>query len=333
MSDKPTVICITPVRNERWILDKFLRAASVWADHIVIADQNSDDGSQAIARRFDKVRLVENPDRTYDEATRREILLAEARKFPGPRLIFGLDADELLSADLLDSPEWATVLGAPPGTTIWLQWVNLFAAFGHCHVFQPHGAFAYMDDGRGIDGRYIHSPRIPHNPDQPSLFLAHGKVLHYQYLDWERMKAKHRWYQCIERVKEPRKSATELYRQYHHMDITWARKDPINPAWFAGYERRSLDVTSLDIERHTWFERETLKLLAEHGPEKFRRLAIWDVDWPALAQHHGIAQPERFRDPRRPAERAIHRWLRRSQDRAHTRTHRLLDRALRLCGW
>lgn len=333
MNARPTIICVTPVRNERWILDKFLRAASVWADHIIIADQNSGDGSREIARRFEKVRLIENPSAEFNEPGRRELLMAEARRIPGPRLIFGLDADELLSANLFDSPEWNTVLAAPPGTTIWLQWVNLFATFGHCHVYQPHTSFAYMDDGRAIDGVYIHSPRVPRNPDLPSLRLTHGKVLHYQYLAWDRMKSKHRWYQCIERVKHPARTATTLYRQYHHMDVTWARRDPIRPEWFAGYEARGIDVTSIAVEEHPHFERDTLQLLARHGPHRFRRLAIWDVDWVGIARHHGIAQPEQFRDPRSIFDRAVQRWWYATQDRAHRRLYRYLDRLLGLCGW
>jgi len=28
----PTIICLTPVRNKAWILDRFLQATSLWAD-------------------------------------------------------------------------------------------------------------------------------------------------------------------------------------------------------------------------------------------------------------------------------------------------------------
>ena len=36
---RPKVICVTPVRNEAWIIEPFLRAAELWADHIILADQ------------------------------------------------------------------------------------------------------------------------------------------------------------------------------------------------------------------------------------------------------------------------------------------------------
>src|SRR5262249_2382498 len=89
----PTTIVVTPVRKEAWILDRFLRCASLWADHIVVADQGSTDGSRAIAARHSKVTLVDNTAPGYDEGARQRLLLDAARAFPGPRVIFALDAD------------------------------------------------------------------------------------------------------------------------------------------------------------------------------------------------------------------------------------------------
>lgn len=38
---KTQIVCLTPVRNEAWILERFLKAAELCADHIVLADQDS----------------------------------------------------------------------------------------------------------------------------------------------------------------------------------------------------------------------------------------------------------------------------------------------------
>jgi len=335
---RPTIICVTPVRNERWIIGKFLQAASVWADHIILADQNSDDGTREVAERFEKVRIIGNPSQVFNEAARRELLMTEARRIPGPRLIFGLDADELLSADFFCSPEWGTMLSAPPGTTIWMQWVSLYDACRSCYVFPPHGAFAYMDDGKAIESSFIHSPRIPQNREQPSLFISKGKVLHYQYLDWARLKSKHRWYQCLERTRYPGKSAIQIYRIYHHMDVQSGQKqgqgcDPVFPSWFSGYEDRGIDATSFEVDHHPYFERETLKLMDEHGSSFFRKEAIWDVDWVGLARYHGYPKPERFAHKRTSFEKAVHRWLRLSQHSRTTLRNRVIERALRFLRW
>jgi glycosyltransferase involved in cell wall biosynthesis len=104
--ERPTVICLTPVKNEAWVLERFLRCASVWADYIIIADQKSTDGSQEIARQFKKVILIENPSPTYNEFAREELLIEAARNISGPRLLVALDADEALTANFMNSVEW-----------------------------------------------------------------------------------------------------------------------------------------------------------------------------------------------------------------------------------
>ena len=38
-------ICLSPTRNEAWIINQFLAAAKTWADHVVVADQGSTDGT------------------------------------------------------------------------------------------------------------------------------------------------------------------------------------------------------------------------------------------------------------------------------------------------
>ena len=85
--DKPVVICLTPVRNEEWILDRFLRCASLWADHIIVADQGSDDRSREIARSFPKVTLIRNDSAEFNEPERQKMLIDAARQIPGPRLL------------------------------------------------------------------------------------------------------------------------------------------------------------------------------------------------------------------------------------------------------
>src|SRR5579872_3256170 len=92
----PTIICLTPVRNEAWILERFLQCASLWADHIVVADQCSDDDSCEIALRHPKVTLIRNPSPAYDEGARQRLLIDAARRLPaeGRRMLIAIDADE-----------------------------------------------------------------------------------------------------------------------------------------------------------------------------------------------------------------------------------------------
>lgn len=334
-SARPTLICITPVRNEAWILERFLRCAALWADHIIIADQNSTDGSREIAARHPKVRLISNPEAAFAEKSRQELLLAAAREIPGPRLLLALDADEFLSANYATSAEWATVLAAPPGTQVYLERGDLYPFCQDIGVFHSPWLFGYMDDGRAHNGRFIHSPRVPQDEHGAKLYLADIKVLHYQYTDWARMKAKHRLYEMIEALADPGRGAISIYRQYHHMDVPNPWRGPIPPAWLDGYTRAGIDMTSTNIDGRYAFDRDALAHLEQHGTRRFAKLAVWEgVDWVSLAQAHEFKNPQRFTDPRNNFEKRVHAWLAATQARPLAFKARLVSKFLRtFAGW
>ena len=96
-------------------MDRFLKCTSLWADHIIIADQQSTDGSREIAARYPKVILIDNLSPTFNEPERQKLLLEKARTIPGQRLLIALDADEILTANFMNSSEWNTVLEIPVG--------------------------------------------------------------------------------------------------------------------------------------------------------------------------------------------------------------------------
>jgi hypothetical protein len=75
--------------------------------------------------------------------------------------------------------------------------------------------------------------------------------------------------------------------------------------------------------------------LLEKGPGFFRRVALWDIDWEQVARHADIeVQPGSLADPRSPAERAVHRWLERTQQRgSQGPASRWLQRLLIPFGW
>jgi glycosyltransferase involved in cell wall biosynthesis len=324
-----TVICVTPVRNEAWILERFLRGASVWADHIVVADQGSTDGSREILARFDKVRLVDNPNPGYDEGARQRLLLAEARRIPGRRLIVALDADEALSAAPHETGEWETLIHAREGTVARFDWVNILPGFERCWIPRERVPFAFVDDGSSHGGHRIHSTRVPVGPSSAVVELEDVKVLHLQHVARRRMEGKQRWYQCWEALNHGDKRPIQIYRQYHRMDSFPADElHSVDERWLADY-----DLHSLPDDGGHW-DAEVLAWLEQHGPDPFRRLAIWDVDWQEAARRAGREVPtELLRDPRGPVDRAVHAWLRRTQPRAGSPAVRLGQRALIPLGW
>lgn len=333
-SKRPVLVCVTPVKNEAWILERFLRCASLWADHIIVADQNSDDGSREIACRFPKVTLIHNTSPQYDEGTRQALLLDAARRIPGRRIIIALDADEMLTANWSDSSEWGRLQQAAPGTVLTFQWVNVLPDAAHGWMQPEDLPLGFVDDESAHRGEAIHSTRVPAPAGAPRLCLKDVKVLHYQFTDWERMKSKQRWYQCWERLHHPAKRPVAVYRQYHHMDaIPPERRRLLQPEWTGGYARAGIDMAEVRREEVYQWDRDVARWLAEHGRDMFRRCDIWDINWAERCRIFGLTPAGPMADPRSALDRRIHQWLARTQGRALSRSVRARQRLLRVLGW
>ncbi|MFN8207209.1 MAG: glycosyltransferase family 2 protein [Bacteroidales bacterium] len=297
MNEKTTIVCLTPVKNEAWILDTFLQCTSLWADYIIIADQHSSDGSRDIAPRHPKVIQIDNPLAEYNEIERQKLLLAEARKISGKRLLITLDADEFFTSEHTKTAEWMRMLQAEPGEIFGFQWINLLPGLKKAWIPQGHFPWAYMDDGREHNGYQMHSPRVPVNDWNKIVNLSDIKVIHFQYTNWPRMESKQRYYQCLERLKYPYKTPTEIFRTYHHMyGITKNKLIPFNPEWLDPCLMSAIDSIQMNTPGKNWFDDEVEKLFKTHGTSRFKKEAIWNFDWP-------------FKDPRNLIDRAIHLYL------------------------
>jgi hypothetical protein len=347
LNGTPKLICLTPVRNEAWILDRFLSCASQWADHIIIADQGSTDGSREIACAFPKVILLDNSSDVYDEAARQNLLIQAARQFPGRRLLLALDADEMLTANCLRSDEWQALLQAQPGSVIRFQWANVLPGFESCWIPPQDRPFGFADDGSEHRGGPIHNVRIPVPAGAATVSFRDIKVLHYQYTDWQRMMSKQRWYQCWEAINNPSHRAVGVYRQYHRTDaIPPETIHPLPSEWLRGYQQRGIDMTTVRDEGRSRFDEQTLGLFREYGLQKFRKVDIWDVDWQQIAEETGssidrtaLRDPRSsidrtaLRDPRSRPEKLVHRWLGYTQCRYMSPDVRMIQRVLKVFGW
>lgn len=296
-NSKLKIICLTPVKNEEWILERFLKATSLWADHIILADQGSTDRTAEIARKFSKVILIENPDRQFSEHKRQQLLVDKARaEFPGKKLFIALDADEFFTANIFTSPEWQTVLKADPGTFVRINWIHPFPRFNEAaeDIKVDYGV-GYMDDGHPFTVKgAIHNPRLPIPARGTHIFLHSIKLLHYNLVDFDRDRSKKRWYISWEFFHKLR-SAYRVNRTYiHHHPL--GKTIPFNHEWIKAYEDAGIDMTSLKrstqhfeftnangtkwkLEYEYWWDEEILEWMNSEGSKKFSKLDIWDKDW------------------------------------------------------
>jgi glycosyltransferase involved in cell wall biosynthesis len=337
-------ICLTPVMNEAWNIERFLACASMWADHIIVADQNSTDGSREICKKFPKVTFIENKSRAFNEPERQKLLIETARKIEGPRLLFALDADEFLTANFSMSAEWQTMLRATPGTSFRFHWVTVVNETASYWIFPQRLVFAFMDDGSEHRGLPMHSPRLPIPANGKEVLLNDIKVLHYAFVNWKRMESKQRWYQCLEKVNRLRRPI-DTYR-FNHKDtsIPAEKIRPIPNDWLDGYKANGIDMTSIQTSRYYQWDHRVLELFKEHGVDAFRKLYIWNVDWNRLYKEiHGNVPQVPVKDPRNMLDKAVHAWLTRTQpyfsqygpkaNAFHRIYFRMVNKLLKYVGW
>jgi hypothetical protein len=306
-----TVICIVPVKNESWILKNLIECAQQWADIILVGDNRSSDDSTNILRQFPAVQVIDiGP--AFDEHNRRTMLIEAARKIPGKRLIFSIDADEMLSANCKETPEWEMMIHAPAGTSFILDWVAAMPGLRK-YIIEHEMPAAFMDDGTEYCGVKMHSPRIP-NTSGEAIKLTDVKLLHYAYIDPERLLSKHRMYKCFELI-ENNNRPWRICITYQDTQIKDYGKPILlmQDEWLKGFNwLESYRETVTGKENCYWYDEEVLNYFDKFGKEKFRKINIWDIDWNKKAQLLG--RKGDYKDPRSMYEKWVHRFIEQNRE-------------------
>lgn len=324
----PKLICLTPVRNEAWCLRTFLDNTSLWADQIIIADQNSTDGSREIMHEYPKVILIENIEKNYNEDIRQKLLINEARKIIGPKILFTLDADEIFSAGFYKTDDWHKILTSNPGDVFGLQWANITSDMKHYFLSKMHFPWIYHDDGITKHEkyvRYIHSMRIPFPEDANKRYYEVNdfKVLHFAHINLKRVESKNRYYQCIVKITDTHDSCISLFRTYHLKKV---KTYPIPHYWLNNQESKQIiNLEELRIsESLFWFDLEVKEIFLKYGFYKFRYLAIWDKKWiEKMKKYIEIS------DPRNTMIKLIHFYLYMSQNISTYIPIRIMDKLIK----
>jgi glycosyltransferase involved in cell wall biosynthesis len=281
MAARPSVVVLTPVKNEAWILDRFLSVASTFADLIVVSDQNSTDGSGQICARYEKVHVVENRETGYDEGSRQKQLIATARALvPGPRILLALDSDEVLAADATETADWERMMSAAPGTVLSFEKPDLWRSPRWAIRYENPWPLGYVDDGCEHRAQKVHSIRIPQPEHAQELRLTQIKILHYALTRPAAQRAKLRYYSVIENVNETAKFYSRRRRYAPTRDFARDGRLEESPAsWFEGWTKRGIDMFTVNESELYWYDLDVLRLMARYGHRRFWIDDIWDVDW------------------------------------------------------
>lgn len=278
-------IVLIPVKDEAWVLELSLACHSLWADKIIVADQNSSDNSREICGKFPKVILIENNDKNFNEADRRQILLNEARKQSSEALIFALDADEIVSADIL-KPEIIKAIeeNAKKGLSISFSWIQILEGlqdYDASCLKKENKCFVYRDDKKSnFQKGFIHLSRVPEERLKNKIILRQPVILHLQKCDRERFAAKQRYYNLIEKIsgKSPYSLKNDLI---YSVNFLKEKKKKIPSEWLKEYKAAGI---KMEIKKASYFfDKSSIDLINSFGAAKLKNLNIWDHNkWPDI---------------------------------------------------
>ncbi len=290
MPDK--LIGLMKVRNEQWVLELSLPAALLVCDELVILDHCSTDATAQILQRFSleygsRLHCFKCEDPQWKEAALRQSMLEFGRSRGGTSF-YSIDADELISGNLIGSlRDWINELGS--AESLWLPWLALWRNLDRYRdddsiwskaymavAFRDSPEISYTD---GVGDYDIHA-RLPglfrqRQRRRPSDKAA-GGLLHLQFANWRRLRAKHAWYKMIETARWPGRSTPEqLNWKYNRaLDESGLQCSPVPESWWHPYQDLRSKVRFDDAP---WHEKECLQLWREHGAEAFRGLELWGV--------------------------------------------------------
>ena len=328
---RPTIIVITPVRNEAWVLDAFLTCTSSWADYIILADHHSEDNTREIAKKSEKVILIDNPTFEWYEAQCRTRLLEEACKIPGDKVIFGLDADEFLSEGFEKTESWKRIVGSQENEIFCFNWLNLFDNFKTAEYTKMHFEWAahfvdsvdVVEEYKRRETRAVHCMRVPclETDVCKYVFVDDFWIVHLAKLNHEKIRQKYDFYQVTWLDKNKEKAdPINMYREYskYYPDNIVHLDKPVKLCCMGDNKDYAYLVQTSDYGKH--YVDEMVRVFEREGIDKFAKLCIWDNPYLNAA---GLS-------PKLPLKyRLLHWYLRKTQGISNKKIVKTIDKLLK----
>lgn len=321
----PLIIVLTPVLNEAWILPAFLKATLLWADYIIIADQMSTDGSRDLYNEYENVIVLDNPRKEMHQARTRQMLFEAAKKIPGDKILFTLDADEFLSGDFINSAGWKTILNSVSNDVFLFRWMNLHENVEQYTTWQHYYWAVHMSDDL-LDGEFpdnfIHEWRLPWPKNVNNEYKIDDiSFIHFARINYKRQNNKERFYQVSTVSKLETYSGIGFYRQYHPIKDEEYFKLPDNVYDF--YKNNNINIFDYinlnDIGNH--YTTNVINYIREFGIQKFAKLDVWDKDF---------LEKNNLNDPRKWYHKILHYYLRKTNKVQKNFIVRIIDKVLKV---
>ena len=325
---KPILICLTPIRNEAWVLHAFLKATSLWADYIIIADQMSTDGSREIALSYPKVILIDNFQLTMHQAETRKLLFSEAQKIKGKKVLFTLDADEFLSGNFQNTENWNRIINSSQGDVFFFKWINLCENPNESLIpkqWMYWASTVEIDDFEShFPNNYIHEWRLPYpNKNANEIYIDDIYFIHLARVNYKRQNNKNIFYQVITLHNEPRKSLVSLFRMYHSEVIE--QKIPVKEEIYSFYDENRISILNeINIQDEgKYYLNEVSEYFNKDGIKLYAGLYIWNKNF---LENFGINDPRNF------FIKLLHLYLNSTRKYSNTILIKVIDKILKKIG-
>ena len=291
------MICaIMPARNEDWIIGWSARALLMWCDHLVVLDHASTDDTLAILHQVAwehprRVTVMHESSPVWEEMRHRQLLLDTARA-KGATHIVTIDADEILTGDLLPSIR-DMIYACPAQATMQLPWLCLRDSLQQVHVDgvwgNQHASMAFRDaPGLGWNSAARGGYDFHHREPMGRPFEAYWPVgrksglLHLQFVDSFRLRAKQALYQATEVLRWPGRETPDQVRRKYSLTVYGKDGPPAEygdlrtapAAWLEWYKPLIKYYRPMTMP---WQAIELRRLVAEHGMERFAGLDFFEI--------------------------------------------------------
>lgn len=277
------IIVLTPIKNEEWILDVFIKSCLLFADHIIIADQNSTDRSVEIASKYDKVTVIKNESKDFNEDERQKLLISKARELFGlHNFLLALDADEVITSNSLKSNGWDKIRQAELGTVFFFDKPTPLFTLDLALRYGGGFPLGFVDDGSEHYPSAIHSIRIPTPINGSKIFIESISFLHLCFMRKKIQFSKNRYYCTLEKIKKHGnfRGRRLMYSFFSLNDyIQTEAVDAIDDNWYTIYEEQGINLREGKEDDYYDMDFEVLKIFNKYGTRLFYNEPIWHFDW------------------------------------------------------
>lgn len=317
------------VKNDSWFIENSIRHAVEWADHVIVADESSTDGSIDIYRKLEKecsnLKMIYNrPKMDNSSPDPRNYMLKQVRMIEGNNIIFGFDADEIISAKILKTEIRKEIIQKLSiGKCLELPWLTLWR-----HPLQYRSdksvwsnnscLFAFRDDRTSsYQSAAFHGYRVPDKLVINKIKINHIPVLHYQFVNIGIDKSKQALYQIFERNHYPNRNMCYIYKLYsHYFDERKLECKKLKEEDYVPWINIGLKIcqTYDDDDIFSWRDEEVLKNFNKYGLDRYAKTLIWHINWEKKRQQaltKGLQNVPSFEivDPRSLSTRLAHKFI------------------------